>query len=59
MSSIPPEMARVRADRLTHLACDLGDQVVVLFLDVGDSDLEAALDRLDALAHDIRQEADR
>jgi len=45
------------ADRLTQHIQDLEHQLMLLA--VGDPDLDEVVDRLDALAHDIRQAADR
>jgi len=45
------------ADRLTQHIQDLEHQLMLHA--VGDPDLDEVVDRLDALAHDIRQAADR
>jgi len=50
-----PEMARMWADRLTQHIQDLEHQLMVHA--VGDPDLDEVVDRLDALAHDMRQAA--
>jgi len=53
--TVPPETARMWADRLTQHIQDLEHQLMLHA--VGDPDLDEVVDRLDALAHDMRQAA--
>ena len=57
MSSIQPETARMWADRLVQYVQEIEHELMTLA--VSDPDLDAVVDRLDALAHDIRAAAEQ